>query len=181
MRSCLVPLVLALAAVSSAQTAAPTSGEEITKLVEKLQETIEDKGSFDFGPGDSSNVNSRVPKIDEKGITWEVSETSPVLRSMKTKLTSSVEWANVKTLMVDKFGSQNFYTVTLTLVEPVKTSFMVYDLSRTVGPSGPMKESMKKLVIKLAKRSDANACRDQFVELYRLLKLPLQVVKPEEE
>lgn len=40
---------------------------------------------------------------------------------------------------------------------------------------------MKKLVIKLAKRSDANGCRDQFVEIYRLLKLPLQIIKPDEE
>lgn len=134
MRPCLIPLFFVLASASFTQTSTPTVNEELTKAIEKLQETIEDKGSFDFGPNDSSNVNSRVPKIDEKGITWEVSETSPAFRGIKTKLTSSLEWANVKTLMVDKFPSSNFYTVTLTLVEPVKTSFMVYDLSRTVGP-----------------------------------------------
>lgn len=142
------------------------------KSFEKLQEQIEDSGSFDAksNAGDA-HFSAKVLKLDRTGLSLRTVMTTKISNSTFESVTETrLEWSDLNGVQVEKSDIYDpAFCVSLLLKRPISLT------TREVISGGVEEGDEQRMSIGVffGKRSEANSFRDEILSLSQRLKLKL--------
>ena len=175
-----IPLTsFVLLGVAAATVSAPSQNAAqppFQKMLEGLQETVEEKGSFTStdNKGGVHVYTTEVKRIDRQGLDVKVQSVNKDLDGTQKSTMAfefNADWSNIKAYVVKKdMDADNDYTFYLILKQPVasKVTLAFQGFSNTESTPD------SRLWIDLKSRADCNDFRDKVVAILARLKIKIE-------